>query len=62
MITGVWDTGICEKNTPFRRALALQSSVGNCSPAPDLALTRLVFLSMFFSRGVFFHRHRYGMI
>ena len=31
-------TGVCEINTPLRRAFALQSRCRNCSPAPDLAL------------------------
>ena len=30
---GHGDTGVCEQNTPFMRALAPQSGSNNCSPA-----------------------------
>ena len=32
------DTGVCETNTPFVRAFAMQYFSRNCSPAPDLVL------------------------
>ena len=41
-------------HTPFRRAFARQSRCRNCSPAPDLALRRLIFPRVFFSGGTFF--------
>ena len=34
-------------------AFTLRSSSKNCSPAPDLALWKLIFLPIFLSRGVF---------
>ena len=46
--------GVCEKNIPFARALATQSSSRNCSPAPDSMLFKLTFPCVFFSGGVFF--------
>ena len=36
------DSGVCEINTPFTRASALQSSSRNCHPPPDLVLSKLV--------------------
>ena len=51
---GVHVTGVCEKNTPFRRALALQSFGRNCYGAPDLVLRKPIFLIALFSGGVFF--------
>ena len=47
-------TGVCEKNTPCRRAFALQLSGRNCSPAPGLVLCKPVFPRVFLSGGVFF--------
>ena len=29
------NTGVCEKRTPFTRALAMRPSSRNCNPAPD---------------------------
>ena len=55
----VHDTGVCENNNPFVQALALQSYSRNYSPVPDLVLWKLTFRCEVFSRGVFFHRHRY---
>ena len=52
-------TGVSEKNTPFRRVLALQSLSRSSYPAPDLVLRKPIFLIVLFSGGVFFHRHRY---
>ena len=40
-------------NTPFARALALQSFSRNCNPAHDLVLWMPVFPPVFFPRGVF---------
>ena len=37
----------------------MQSSGGNCPPAPDLVLRKLIFQRIFLSRGVFFFRRRY---
>ena len=56
------DVPVSEKNTPFAQARALRSSGGNCSPAPDFVLRKLIFtMCMFFHRrGVFVHRRRYG--
>ena len=48
--------GVCEYNTPFMRALAMQPSSRNCCRPPDLVLWMLVFLRVFFSGGVFFPR------
>ena len=53
------DTGVCEKCTPFMQVSTLQTSSKSCSPAPDLALWRLVFSHLCFSGGVLFRRHRY---
>ena len=50
---------VAVKNIPFAQALALQSSGRNCNPAPDLVLWKLIFPSVIFSGGMFFHRHRY---
>ena len=47
-------TGACKKNTPFGRALALQHSGINCSPAPGLVFFKLNFPRVFLSGGVFF--------
>ena len=47
-------TGVCETNIPFARALALQSSSRNCSPAPDLVLWKLIFQCLLFSGGIIF--------
>ena len=42
-----WGLRLCyrclNKNTPFGRAFAIQSSSRNCSPAPDLALWKPIF-------------------
>ena len=54
------DTSVCEKHIPFVPAFALQSCSINCSPAPDVVLWKLIVQHMFFSGGLFFHRHRYG--
>ena len=40
--------------THSARALALQHSVGNCSPPPDFAFSKLTFSRALFSGGVFF--------
>ena len=51
-----YDTGVCEINAPFARALcpAVQQHI-NCSPAPDLVFSKLV-CSRVFSGGAFsFH-------
>ena len=50
---------VCEQTTPFVRALAMQSSSRNCSPAPDSVFLKLNCPRVFFSKGVFFHRYRY---
>ena len=44
------------KATPFARALALQSSGRNCSPAPDLVLGKLILqrIIIIIQRSVFF--------
>ena len=47
------------KHTPLVRALAMQSSSRNCSPAPDSVFFRRNFPWVFFSGEVFFHRRRY---
>ena len=47
------------KNYPFVRALALQSSSRNCSPATDSAFLKPMLQTVFFSREMFFHRHRH---
>ena len=47
------------KNKSCVRAFALQSSGRNSYPPTDLVLWKLTLLSVFFSRGVFFHRYRY---
>ena len=53
-------TGRClRKNTPFTPASSMKSSNRSCSPAPNLVLYHIIFPRVFFSRGVFFHRHRY---
>ena len=44
---------VCEKCICLRAA-AVQSSGGNCSPAPVLVLCKLVFPHVLFSGGVFF--------
>ena len=44
---------------PFGRALALQHTSRNCSPAPDLVFCRPIFQQVFSSGGLFFHRRRY---
>ena len=49
-------TGVCEKTLLFLRAFALQRNSTNCSPAPDLVFSELVFPRVFFSG---FHRRRY---
>ena len=59
--TSAIDTGVCEKNTPFMRASALQASGRNCSPAPDLVFRKVIFPRASFSGGVFLNRHRYGV-
>ena len=41
------------KHSAFTWALVMQSSSGNCSPAPDLVLREPVFQRVFFSGGVF---------
>ena len=46
------DTGACAKHIIFVRAIALQSSSRNCSPAFDLVLWKLIFQRAF-SGGVF---------
>ena len=51
--------GVREKNTPFRRACALQFSGRNCSPAPDLVLPKLVFPLVLLCGGVFLLRLRH---
>ena len=51
-----------EINIPFGWAFALQSLGRNLYPAPDLVLRKPIFLCVFFSRGVFFHRHRYELL
>ena len=38
------------KHTPLGRTFAMQASTRNCSPAPDLALQKLVFPQLLFSR------------
>ena len=50
--TDVWT------NAPFVRASTMQSSSPNFYPPPDLVLWKLNFPHVFFSGGVFFHRHR----
>ena len=52
-------TGVCEQNTPFARALAVQTSSNVCSLAPDSVFFKLKFPRVFLSRGVFFRRHWY---
>ena len=48
-------TGVCEKHIPFTRALAMQSSGGNRSPAPDLLFRRAHLpRSFLLRRSVFF--------
>ena len=42
-----------KKNTPFTWARSLQPSFRNCSPAPDLALWKPIFVRVFCSGGVF---------
>ena len=54
-------TGVCEYNTPFVQALALQSSSRNCNPAPVLVFWKQISPPVFLSRGRFYHRHRYGL-
>ena len=49
-------TGVCEINTPFTRALAMQSCSRNCSPAPDLVFFKFI-IPRVSSGGVLFHRH-----
>ena len=46
--------GVCLRNTPLIRALAILSGGRNCSPASDLVLRKLVFPMALFSKGVFF--------
>ena len=46
-------TGVCETNTPFASAFALQSCSRNCSPALDLVFQKLIFPRVL-SGGVFF--------
>ena len=46
-------TGVCERNTPFMGAFALQSCGRNYLPAPDLVLWKLIFQCVFLSGGVF---------
>ena len=60
-------TGACEQNTPVMRAIALQSSSGNCSPAPDFGAlkvclsTGLLLRSLFLSQtGIKGHWPRNG--
>ena len=48
-----YDTGVCEKDTPFVRAVALQCSSRNCSPLPDLVYLKLMFTRVLLSRGGF---------
>ena len=50
-------TGVCEINTPFAQALALQSNSRNCSPAPDLVFSKLIISRVFFFGGVNVHRY-----
>ena len=45
-------SGHTPTGSPFRRALAMQSSGINCSPAPDLVLLELILLRVFLSGGV----------
>ena len=42
------DTGVFDKNTPFVRALTMQSSSKNSYPPPDLALGQCIFPRVFF--------------
>ena len=46
---------VSERNFSFTRALA---SGRNCSPAPDLVLSKLIVQPVFLPGGTFFHRHR----
>ena len=58
----MWHTGVCGKNTPFVRALALQSNSRDCCPAPDMALQKPIFIIILFSWGVLVHRHWYDWL
>ena len=49
-------TGVCEKNTPFRRSSAMQSRGRNYSPAPDSVFFKLTRPRILFSGGMFFSR------
>lgn len=49
-----YDTGVCEKDTPFVRAVALQCSSRNHSPPSDLVFSQLVLPRVFLSGGFFF--------
>ena len=48
-----------ETQTPFAKTLALQSNGGNCSPAPDSLLWKLMSQGSEFSGDVLFHGHRH---
>ena len=47
------NTGVCEKNTPVARPVALQNSSRNSTAAPDVELFKPNFPGVFFSGGVF---------
>ena len=47
-------TGVCEKTTPFVRALTMQSSSQNFFPPPELWCFENWYSHVFFSGGVFF--------
>ena len=52
------DTGICEQNTPFTRAIALRRGSRDCSPAPDLVFLEMMSMGLLLRRSVFVLRHR----
>ena len=47
------DTGVCETNISFMRALVMQSSGKDCPPAPDLVIWEPIFQRVFFPEGLF---------
>ena len=53
-------TGVCERSVPLARALTVPSGSRNSCPPPDSVLWQLLFPHLFFSGGVFFHRHWQG--
>ena len=60
--THIIHTGVCETNTPFVRALALQSGSGNRNPAQDLVFSKLIFQPVFLSGGAVFSQTPVGSL